>query len=138
MDTLFEFISEEASAELFKKLLEQFKRVNEFVEEYQTKYMRDFFNVHKQEIIKDKLRKIQEFIVQTEQYITNGDIDMAVKIQMENILPLSKFIQTMKYEQTEIVIANDKNDATYILQQRPIILDKMIINLGERVSVEHK
>jgi hypothetical protein len=59
MDTLFDYISEEKSAELFKKHLSLFKINLEMVNKYQSLYEDMYFNVEKQELLQQKKKKIQ-------------------------------------------------------------------------------
>jgi hypothetical protein len=136
MDTLFNFISEEKSAELFKDQLSLFQKNAQIVEKYRKKYEDMFFSSHKKEIIQQKKVKIQDKLIELNTYIKTQELNEVlndvVRIQCE-IKGISEFIQREMYEFMEIWI-NDKSE--FILNQEPVIYSKLEINHGEPAKVE--
>ena len=131
MDTLFNFISEDKSAELFKDQLSLFQKNAQMVEKYRKKYEDMFFSSQKKEIIQQKKKKIQDKLIELNEYKEKEQFDEVVRIQSE-IKGISEFIQREMYEFMEIWI-NEKSE--FILDQEPVIYAKLEINHGEPVKV---
>ena len=132
MDTLFDYISEDKSTELFQKQLSLFKINSELVNKYQSLYEDMYFNVEKQELLQQKKKKIQEKRAEIQEKIDLGEIEEVVKLQMV-IKGISEYIQRETYEYMEI-IAN-KNEE-FRLEQENVEYSKLEINHGEPVKVE--
>lgn len=130
MDTLFEYISENKSADLFKKQLSLFKINSELVEKYDKMYEDMYFNKEKLEIIQQKKKEIQDKIIEMNEMEDMGEI---VKMQME-IKGISEFIQRETYEFMEI--SSNRETGEYRLEQENLIFSKLEINQGEPVHVE--
>ena len=130
MDTLFEYISEEKSADLFKKQLSLFKINSELVEKYRKIYEDMYFNKEKLEIIQQKKKKIQEKIMEMNEM---EDMEEIVKLQME-IKGISEYIQRETYEFMEM--SYNRETGEYRLEQENVILSKLEINHGEPVEVK--
>jgi len=134
MDTLFDYISEEKSVDLFKKQLSLFKINSEMVEKYTKKYEDMYFNNEKTEIIQQKNKKIQEKIIEIQNKIVEKtEIEEIVKLQSE-IKGISEYIQRETYEYMEVWF--DKKKDNYILEQNNTIYSKLEINHGEPIQVE--
>jgi hypothetical protein len=132
MDTLFDYIPEDKSAELFKKHLSLFKNNSEIVNKYQVLYEDMYFNVEKQELLQQKKKKIQEKRAEIQEKIDLGEIEEVVKLQIE-IKGISEYIQRETYEYMEI-IANKHEE--FRLEQENVEYSKLEINHGEPVKVE--
>jgi hypothetical protein len=132
MDTLFDYIPEDKSAELFKKQLTLFKSNSEIVNKYQKLYVEMYFNVEKQELLQQKKKKIQEKRAEIQAKIDLGEMEEVVKLQME-IKGISEYIQRETYEYMEIIAK--KNDE-FRLEQENVEYSKLEINSGEPVKVE--
>lgn len=133
MDTLFNYISEEKSVDLFKKQLSLFKINSEMVDKYKKRYENLYFNSVKQEIIQQKKKKIQDKIIEIQENIEKGEIDEVVKLQLE-IKGISEYIQRETYEFMEIWFNQKKEE--FILDQNNTIYSKLEINHGEPLQVE--
>ena len=131
MDTLFDYITEDKSAELFKKHLSLFKINSEMVNKYQSLYEDMYFSIKKQELLQQKKKKIQEKRAEIQEKIDLGEIEEVVKLQME-IKGISEYIQRETYEYMEM-IAN-KNDE-FRLEQENVEYSKLEINHGEPIKV---
>jgi hypothetical protein len=136
MDTLFQYITEQKSADLFKKQLSFFKANSEMVEKYYQNYLDIYFNVEKREIINLKKKKIQELLVELQSYIHEEEWSEMVRIQYKEISPISKYIQNLQYPMMTIE-KEDIQNGSWILDQREIILSDLEINHGEPLSVEN-
>lgn len=133
MDTLFNLITEEKSSELFKTQISLFKKNSEMVEEKHKLYEELYFNPQKKDIIQKKHQKIQEKLVELNNYIENKEMIEAVNIQLE-IKGISEFIQRENYEYMEMWFDPKRN--LFVLDQQPVIYSKLEINQGEPVKVE--
>lgn len=135
MDTLFDYISDEKSAELFKKYLNYFETNTELVEKYTSLYKDIYFNEEKREIIPRKQASIQEKLMDVREHLTNDGLLEAVRIQYEEIQPIAKYIQSQTYADmsmfARIVNKSDK-DPEFRLCQSEIIPAQMEINIGEK------
>jgi hypothetical protein len=134
MDTLFQYITEEKSADLFKKQLSFFKTNTEMVEKYYQDYLDIYFSASKKEIVELKQKKIQEWIVKLQQHLLEGELEEVVRIQCKEIQPIAKYIQGLNYPFMEI--DKDKKTSEWILDQRDYILSDVEINQGEPISVK--
>jgi hypothetical protein len=133
MDTLFQYITEQKSADLFKKQLSFFKTNSEMVDKYSQDYLDIYFNSIKTEIIKLKQKKIQELMIELQQHLAEENIEEVVRIQTEKIKPIAKYIQTLTYPLMDL--EKDKKANEWILYQKNILLTDLEINHGEPISV---
>ena len=138
MDTLFDYISDEKSAELFKKYLNYFETNTELVEKYTSLYKDIYFNEEKKEIIPRKQASIQEKLMEVREHLFEGlseGLAEAVRIQFEEIQPIAKYIQSQTYADmsmfARIVNKSDK-DPEFRLCQSEIIPAQMEISIGEK------
>ena len=135
MDTLFDYISDEKSAELFKKYLNYFETNTELVEKYTSLYKDIYFNEEKREIIPRKQASIQEKLMDVREHLSDDGLLEAVRIQYEEIQPIAKYIQSQTYADmsmfARIVNKSDK-DPEFRLCQSEIIPAQMEINIGEK------
>ena len=136
MDTLFQYISEEKSADLFKKQLSFFETNSEMADRYYKQYLDLYFNSEKQEIITVKQKNIQELLVKIQEHLGEGQIEEIAKIQYEKIQPMAKYIQSLQYPVMSVEYFQKLNE--YQLDQRDILLGDLEINHGEPVSVGKK
>jgi len=134
MDTLFQYITEQKSAELFKKQLSFFKTNTEMVEKYYQEYLDIYFSASKKEIIELKQKKIQEWLVKLQQHLLERELEEVVRIQCKEIQPIANYIQGLNYPFMEI--EKDKKTSEWILDQKNYILSDVEINQGEPISVK--
>jgi Leucine-rich repeat (LRR) protein len=134
MDTLFQYISEEKSANLFKKQLSFFETNSEMAAKYYQQYLDLYFNSEKRDIIATKQKNIQELLVKIQEHLGEGQIDEVAKIQYEKIQPMAKYIQSLQYPVMSVDYFKKREE--YRLDQREILLGDLEINHGEPVLVE--
>ena len=135
MDTLFQYISEEKSADLFKKQIAFFKTNSEMVDKYMQQYISTYFNPVKSEILQQKRKIIQDKLLELGEHFENGNIPEIVRIQME-IKGIAEYIQRESYEYMNISIKDD-DEVYFKLIQLPVVPSKLEINHGETPKVEH-
>jgi hypothetical protein len=133
MDTLFEYITEQKSASLFKNQLSFLKTNSEMVEKYHQDYLRIYFSEEKREIIESKQKNIQQLLLELQDHYTEGEMEEVVRIQYTKIQPIAKYIQSLHYPLMEMEF--DKKKGEWILDQREMLLSDIEINHGEPVSV---
>ena len=134
MDTLFNYITEQKSADLFKKQLSFFKTNSEMVEKYYQDYINIYFSPEKKEIITLKQKKIQELLAELQEHLVEDDLEEVVRIQYQKIQPIAKYIQSLQYPLMEIEYIKEDNE--WILDQREMLLSDLEINYGEPITVE--
>jgi hypothetical protein len=134
MDTLFQYISEEKSADLFEKQMNFFENNLELINKYTTQYNEMYFNEWKKNRIQEKQREIQEYLLKVQEYLEEDLIAEAVKVQVDNIAPASKKIQNYRYEIMQIEF--DEKKEQWHLVQNETILSKIEVNHSTPPSVE--
>jgi hypothetical protein len=135
MDTLFDYISDEKSAELFKKYVNYFETNTELVEKYTSLYKDIYFNEEKKEIIPRKQASIQEKLMEVREHLSDNGFMDAVRIQYEEIQPIAKYIQSQTYadmSMTSRIVNKSDKDPEFRLCQSEIIPSQMEINIGEK------
>jgi hypothetical protein len=136
MYTLFQYIPEEKSADLFQKQITFFKNNSELVEKYTAQYNEMYFNDWKKERIQEKQLEIQEHLLKVQQDLADNLIIDAVKTQVEQIAPATKKIQTYRYEFMEVDFNGNRKKEEWRLVQNESILSKIEVNHGMPPSVE--
>lgn len=134
LDTIFNYVTEEKSIELFKNELEIFNETSIINKEYLDKYIEDFHNINKKEFIQKKNNTIFElnekvkFLLEEYKNKDNKEfLKEALRIQINEIYPEIRNRRMLENELIEL----DSNDKEFYLFKFPIILSKLIYNLGE-------
>ena len=148
LNTVFEYISEKDSSKLFEKELKLYQSTSEQIHSLLNIYQDKYFSTTKDETIQEKQKQIQEKILLVKEALTNNDVELAVRIQHEEIAPLANAIQREKYEVMKIISkkrdkglvvedeTSDRPELTHYLVQEQISMNKLDENIGEKVSVE--
>ena len=148
LNTVFEYISEKDSSKLFEKELKLYQSTSEQIHSLLNIYQDKYFSTTKDETIQGKQKQIQEKILLVKEALTNNDVELAVRIQHEEIAPLASAIQREKYEVMKIISkkrdkglvvedeTSDRPELTHYLVQEQISMNKLDENIGEKVSVE--
>ena len=137
MDTLFGYISDEKSAELFKKYIQFFETNGELVEKYTSLYKDIYFNEEKRDLIQRKQARIQEKLMEVREHLSSEnpeDIQEAVRIQFEEIQPIAKYIQSQTYADmsVESFWRTERSVPENLLYQSETVLSQVEINIGEK------
>ena len=136
MDTLFNYISDDKSAALFKEQLDFYKTNSELVYKYRTKYHYLYFDEEKREIITLKKKQIEMKLMEMREYLENDNRAEAIRIQYEEIQPLAKYIQSLTYPHMEMTYFNANEEEEWHYEPSQIILSQYEINHEEHPSVE--
>ena len=149
LNTVFEYIPESASAKLFEKELALYKSTSQNIHELLNIYNDKYFSSTKNETILGKQKQIQEKLLLVKEALENNDVELAVRIQHEEVAPLSNAIQREKYEVMRMVSkkyekgivveskTSDKPELVHFLVQEQIHASKLTENVGEKPSVEY-
>lgn len=149
LNTVFEYISEKDSGKLFEKELKLYQSTSEQVHDLLNIYKDKYFSLTKEESIRDKQKLIQDKLLLVKEALANHDVELAVRIQREEIAPLSNAIQREKYEVMKMVsvkvdkgvvvqvATTDKPELTHYLAQEQVDMSRLDENIGEKVSVEY-
>jgi len=128
LDTLFSYINEEKSVELFKKELEAYNENSMIFKTLLQKNDEMYFNEQKKEAIeiaRNKIFKLNESIrIILEEYKTTGNPEIlktAVSLQINELYPETRKIFLLKNEVNEVVSI----DGRHMLFQYPILLEKL-------------
>jgi len=137
MDTLFGYISDEKSAELFKKYIKFFETNGELVEKYTSLYKDIYFNEDKKETIQRKQARIQEKLMEVREHLLSENyegIKEAVRIQFEEIQPIAKYIQSQTYADMsmESFWRTERSVPEHLLYQSETVPAQVEINIGEK------
>ena len=137
MDTLFGYISDEKSAELFKKYIQFFETNGELVEKYTSLYKDIYFNEEKRDLIQRKQARIQEKLMEVREHLSSEnpeDRQEAVRIQFEEIQPIAKYIQSQTYADmsVESFWRTERSVPENLLYQSETVLSQVEINIGEK------
>jgi hypothetical protein len=132
MDTLFEYISEEKSVELFEQHMSFYKSATELASKYTRLYESAYFDVNKANIIQQKLKKMQYLVAQTKEQIAIEQWAEVARIQVEEIAPIARFIYMLQYELNERIF--DEDQTAWIIQSQ-VALSRTEVNVGETVSI---
>lgn len=135
LDTLFSYVAEEKSVELFKKQLEAYNENSVLLKTLLQKNDELYFNEHTKESIDDRRNKIYRLNENIrsilEEYKTTGNPELlktAVSLQVNELYPETRKIFTLKNEINEIVPGTN---GAYELFQYPILLEKLDHTFGE-------
>lgn len=109
MDTLFQHITEEKSAQLFEKHLEAYQKVSKRYGEMLDNYNENYYSESKKEIIQKKKLEIQNHLQRVAEALEeHNDFALAADIQINQISPIGKEIQRLSYEKTYML--NEDNN----------------------------
>ena len=117
MDVLFNYASEEETVSKFKELIEEYNILS-FLHKTDIEIRDDKqFNIHKQELIKTKLKKIEEIKasmnVHMEEYQFSGNNDeltTAMDIYIREYMPEINNLRMMKYGVMEMIVPGTNGD----------------------------
>lgn len=139
MDTLFNYVSESNSAELFKSAMEKYNAKIEITKDLTDKYNELYNNKHKQELILRKTETIYEVMdrikVIMEEYKKTHNRELiknAIDIQIRDLIPEISFLRQLKYEVMEVDTL-DSGDS--VLFQRDVKISNMVFSFDEPPKV---
>lgn len=148
LDTMFNYISEDKSVELFKGGLDLYNENKKYYSEYLHKYNELFHNETRDEAIQNKINKIFRSIEGSrnliEEFHKTNNVEFlkqAVQLQIKDIIPEMRNVRLLKHHLMEMVIVNEhevvqnKVLPIYSLFQRPVSIEDLDYASGEQQRV---
>ena len=142
LDTLFNYVTENKSVELFKKELEAYNQDSAILKKYIDMNDELFHNEHKKKLIEEKNEKIFRTIENIRkllnEYKTTQNRELlktAVQLQIDELLPETRIIRMMKNEIMELEEKTISNHNEYSVFKYPTSLDKLDVLIGEPYKV---
>jgi len=140
LDTLFSYINETQTVELFKKGLNAYNGDNVVYKEVLDEYNSLYKNQEKMDLITEKNAEIFRLIEKSRGFLQeyrktqNTDfLKLAVETNVKEITPIVDAIRSLKYEVMEMNI--DEEQQTFTLFTYPVLLSKIDYNTGEKPRV---
>lgn len=140
MDTLFNYISEEKSVELFKEKMETFKTDEELYEKLLFKYREIYDNKEQKEKLEEKNTEIQntmkymkELLKEYEKMNEKSILQTVVNIYQKELVPKINIYNDLKYGIREMIRKNEEENE--ILYQKTHKLNDIEIMFGEEPNV---
>lgn len=138
LDTLFSYVSEEESVELFKKELEAYNEGSKTFKGLLDRQNELFFNKDKKELIDKKndtvFRLIETIRKLLEEYVKTANrklLETAMDLQVNELLPEIRNLRILKSEIMQINESEKSNVTTYGLFKFPVELDKLDHSFSE-------
>jgi len=139
LDTLFSYVSEEKSVEMFKKELDAYnenskifkKILDRHNELYNNKDQAELVN-KKSEVIFILIEKMNDLIKEYEKTGNNSILKTVVNMQIKDLYPE---IRNLKLLKEEIVELNEPDEGKYRVFKYPVNLTKLDYNFGEKAQV---
>lgn len=140
MDTLFNYISEEKSVELFKEKMETYKTDEELYEKMSFKYREIYDNKEQKEKLEEKNTEIQntmkymkELLKEYEKTNEKSILQTVVNIYQKELVPKINIYNDLKYGIREMIRKNEEENE--ILYQKTHKLNDIEIMFGEEPNV---
>ena len=139
MDTLFSYISENQSAQLFTKKIQEYNNDSKLFANNLSLYNDLYNNQHKAEMIQKKNaiihdihKKIREMIDDYKKTEHKETLKTAIYIYIRDLTAEIDNLRRLKYEINEMIEDDEGNDVLY---QREVALSKLEYTYGEHPSV---
>jgi hypothetical protein len=140
LDTLFNYVSEEKSIDLFKQQMTAFSENMELYSRFLNEYNDIHNNKEKKAMILEKTVDIYRMIEQNRElirrYKVEGNQEMlvaAVTEQLREILPEVRKLTTLKYEVMELVFDSKKD--VFVHYKYPVNVNRLNSVIGESPRV---
>jgi hypothetical protein len=138
LDTIFNYVTEEKSVEVFKKELELFNETSIIYKEYLDKYIENYHDENKKELIQKKNsiifelnERVQTLLDEYKKTGVNEVLKQAVNTQINEIYPEIRNKRMLENELLEL----DVKEKEIFLFKYPVKLSKLNYNLGENPRV---
>jgi hypothetical protein len=142
MDTLFNYVTEDKSIELFKKQMKLYNEDSVIYKEIVDKYKTLFDNKHLQNRISQKNEEIFRLIEKSKGFLEEYNktqnkefLKLSLEIQIKEIIPETENLRRLKHEVMEIIEETKNYNSTYTLFKHPVLLSKIDYNMGEQQRV---
>jgi hypothetical protein len=142
LDTLFNYVSEEKSVDLFKEQMKAFSENTELYMRFLNEYNDIHNNKDKQTAIIEKTVDIYRLIEQNRELIKRSVVEdnheilvAAVTEQLREILPEIRKLSSMKNEMIEMIKDKDAKYEGFKLYKYPVNITKLNSVIGEKPKV---
>lgn len=130
LDTIFNYIDESESSEIYKTFLEEYNLLNKYMHDLKRNFDNIYFNDIRDDTIADKNKKIfgyiQDIQIILNEYKENHNEELikeAVKVHIENIIPELRNIRILQNEINEMEI--DPETKISKVFKFPVALNKL-------------
>lgn len=130
MDTLFEYITEEKSAELFELQMGYYRDVSKLAEQYTGRWNAAFWNEAKAEVVHQKKKQVQALLAEADAAVKQKNWAEAVRIQVDQVAPIARYIQSLQYESSSSEMFGD---GTVRITQLAVTPERAEANVGHPV-----
>jgi hypothetical protein len=139
LDTLFSYVTEEKSVELFKKELDTYNSNSKIFKNLLEKYNELYDNKDTKELIQKKsdtiyllIEKMRDLLQEYEKTENPTILSTVVDMQIKELYPE---IRNLKLLKNEVVEVNESDDGKYTVFNYPIPLNKIDYDFGEKATV---
>ena len=139
LDTLFSYVTEEKSVELFKKELDTYNANSKIYKSLLDKYVDLYDNKHTKEMTQKKsdeifilTEKIRDLLKEYEKTENPTILKSAMTMQINELYPE---IRNMRLLKNEVVELNEPEDGKFEIFTYPIALNKIDYDFGEKATV---
>jgi hypothetical protein len=139
LDTLFSYVTEEKSVELFKKELDTYNSNSKIFKNLMEKYNDLYDNKETKELIQKKsdtiyflIEKIRDLLQEYKKTENNSILKTAMTIQINELYPE---IRNLKLLKNEVVEVNESDGGKFTVFNYQIPLNKIDYDFGEKATV---
>ena len=142
LNTLFHYVDERKSLELFKKEMKEYSDNNILLKQITQSYNEIYENEERSEKIEEKRREIDEINSNIEKLLleynkTNNRtfLNEALRTHIDELLPATRNLSYLVFELCEMEVLKRTNDEIHILIQKPNQIKKMDYTFNEPAKV---
>lgn len=146
MDSLFDYMSDDAITKLYEKLNEEFEINRYTFKELTDLYNESYFNEKTEAIIENTNNDLFEYNEELQNYLKKFEVDKsreslteAMRIYINQVLPLHQKIYNLKYKVIELIEENNKMDleAKTRLHTDTATLSEKTLDVEENTAVKY-
>jgi len=142
LNTLFNYIDEKTSVELFKKEMKEYNDNNILLKEITNAYNEIYSNEERNSKMEEKHKEIDEINSKIEkllnEYRKTGNheiLNQAIRSHIDELLPATRSLGYLIFELSEIEILKKSKDNIYNLIQKPNRIQKIDYTFNEPAKV---
>lgn len=142
LNTLFHYVDEKKSVELFKKQMKEYSDNNILLKEIAQTYNQIYHNEERSEKIAEKRREIDEInsnigklLVEYNKTNNRNFLNEALRIHNDELLPVTRNLSYLVFELCEMEVMKRANDEIHILVQKTNHIQKMDYTFNEPAKV---
>jgi len=142
LDTIFSYVSEEKSVELFKKQMDAYNENSMLFKELMDKYVEYYHDPHKAEMMLKKdekvfllIEKVRELLKEYEKTENPEMLKMAMQIQINDIYPEIRNRRMLENEVMELDSRMKGGKEEFRIFKYPVYISKVVDIIGEQPRV---